>query len=1001
MSQRAFFSTAGSEIMGQSQILDGLPTTNIGPAVTSVQFQSSGCSTSVLYQSTVTPTFYTSTGSPFHSAGAFLPPAVEERKEYVAVLPAGVQINDASGLIPASGRGTLASVGTVDTASSVAQLTAVPLSHVQLAPVQLTNDGQSNTQQQIIYEHYYVDQQHPSTSATMNANSRGLLSEASAGAENGKDFANKSGSSETCSLSGSDTAAALQLKRQKQADAARQRYQRMTLEERKEVNQKRTEAQKRKRQKDKELEELESLLRQSKDIEDDPAINEQLREKRIRARRAEAARLRYQRMSSEERRAYNQRRRFRQLGIQGGDVVLAALFMVVFLWIVIKKSAGLKAGTKKNGMDEEKLRQHIIEQNAKKAEAARLRYHRMTDEEKRQYNQRRTEAFRRRRIEEEILLSTPAGRISAEALNRAQQIMLRNAKRAEAARLRYQRMTPEQRRAYNQKRSRAKKERERVMRAASEDAMSSLSSSINGNETSTQVNSSNSAVEQKPVIDSVVSEEVLSTLERDVLKRTRQANMVLMRQKRLPPQEQFVIVSTNPDGTQTVIPATTTEDGKQIFHIPATATTTEDGKQVFHIPAITQQLISADPNTLTLVDDSTKLLGAAQQPLQLASVPQLLGLPQQQHSNSHDHGETSHQVTMSQQQQIIPQLAELHNVQEGGGPDSAQHTARENQVDAHGQLQAHQQQTSQQHMQQQAQPQHIIVTLQEPQQPMQHQIIVTDLNQATGAVLTSMSGHGRSRGRPPMYAAAAAAIQHQQGNVMLPSGQVTITATPIISETEIKSPYRATAPRHMNTAPNRRDILAVATAASVGPTTGISPEQKLEMQRAKRAERARLRYHNMSAEERRNFNARRAKALRTARMRDDELCRMAERAQMSGTTLDADLMIQVAEAQRRRAKRAEAARLKYHRMSSEERRQYNAMRDAQRRQRKRQKEEQELLERERQQQEQQQQQQQQQNEIHQETREQDANREGNNEQLLYDSYIRYDSQMDHGWAVQS
>uniref|UniRef100_A0A182E672 BZIP domain-containing protein n=1 Tax=Onchocerca ochengi TaxID=42157 RepID=A0A182E672_ONCOC len=761
------------------------------------------------------------------------------------------------------------------------------------------------------------------------------------------------------------------------------------------------------------LEELESLLRQSKDIEDDPAINEQLREKRIRARRAEAARLRYQRMSSEERRAYNQRRRFRQLGIQGG--------------------------AKKNGMDEEKLRQHIIEQNAKKAEAARLRYHRMTDEEKRQYNQRRTEAFRRRRIEEEILLSTPAGRISAEALNRAQQIMLRNAKRAEAARLRYQRMTPEQRRAYNQKRSRAKKERERVMRAASEDAMSSLSSSINGNESSAQINSTNSAMEQKPVIDSVVSEEVLSTLERDVLKRTRQANMVLMRQKRLPPQEQFVIVSTNPDGTQTVIPATTTEDGKQIFHIPATATTTEDGKQVFHIPAITQQLINADPSTLTLVDDSSKLLGTVQQPLQIASVPQLLGLPQQQHSNSHDHGETSHQVAMTQQQQIIPQLAELHNVQESGGADDAQHAAHENQVDAHGQLQAHQQQGSQQHMQQQTQPQHIIVTLQEPQQPMQHQIIVTDLNQATGAVLSSMSGHGRSRGRPPMYAAAAAAIQQQQGNVMLPPGQanfVTITATPMINETEIKPPYRVTAPRHMNTTPSRRDILAVATAASVGPTTGISPEQKLEMQRAKRAERARLRYHNMSAEERRNFNARRAKALRTARMRDDELCRMAERAQMSGTTLDADLMIQVAEAQRRRAKRAEAARLKYHRMSSEERRQYNAMRDAQRRQRlvlckrvqqKRQKEEQELMERERQQQEQQQQQQQQQqNEIHQETREQvmmnvnfkvsslisqlseplgalqeDTNRESNNEQILYDSYIRYDSQMDHGWAVQS
>lgn len=54
-----------------------------------------------------------------------------------------------------------------------------------------------------------------------------------------------------------------------------------------------------------------------------------------------------------------------------------------------------------------------------------------------------------------------------------------------------------------------------------------------------------------------------------------------------------------------------------------------------------------------------------------------------------------------------------------------------------------------------------------------------------------------------------------------------------------------------------------------------------------------MRYHNMSAEERRNFNARRAKALRTARMRDDELCRMAERAQMSGSNLDASVMVQV------------------------------------------------------------------------------------------------------------
>lgn len=42
----------------------------------------------------------------------------------------------------------------------------------------------------------------------------------------------------------------------------------------------------------------------------------------------------------------------------------------------------------------------------------------MSAEEKREYNQRRTESFRKRRVEEEILLSTPAGRISAEALQK-------------------------------------------------------------------------------------------------------------------------------------------------------------------------------------------------------------------------------------------------------------------------------------------------------------------------------------------------------------------------------------------------------------------------------------------------------------------------------------------------------------------------------------------------------------------------------------------------------
>lgn len=58
---------------------------------------------------------------------------------------------------------------------------------------------------------------------------------------------------------------------------------------------KRTEAQKRKKQREKEMAELEAILRASNDIVDDPEVLEQLREKRMRAKWAEAARTRYHR----------------------------------------------------------------------------------------------------------------------------------------------------------------------------------------------------------------------------------------------------------------------------------------------------------------------------------------------------------------------------------------------------------------------------------------------------------------------------------------------------------------------------------------------------------------------------------------------------------------------------------------------------------------------------------------------------------------------------------
>ncbi|KJH49610.1 hypothetical protein DICVIV_04277 [Dictyocaulus viviparus] len=305
-----------------------------------------------------------------------------------------------------------------------------------------------------------------------------------------------------------DKAEKERLKKARQAEAARMRYHRLTPAEKRELNLKRTLAQKRKRQREKELEELESILRETNDIQEDPDITEQLREKRMRAKWAEAARQRYARMTPEERRAHNNRRRMRQM-----QNALAAV-----------KAAG---GTGDPIKDEEAVRAHIKAQNAKKAEAARQRYHRMTEEEKRIYNQRRTEAFRRRRMEEEMLLAMPIGRINGEALDRAQQIVVRNAKRAEAARLRYQRMTPDQRKSYNQKRYTPKRRRL--------DGMDSMLSSGG-----TLPNACKK------------EEDALSAIERDVLKKTQQAQQAIMRQQRQTVQvlSQPVVTTPTSQGVQ-------------------------------------------------------------------------------------------------------------------------------------------------------------------------------------------------------------------------------------------------------------------------------------------------------------------------------------------------------------------------------------------------------------------------------------------------------------------
>lgn len=75
---------------------------------------------------------------------------------------------------------------------------------------------------------------------------------------------------------------------------------------------------------------------------------ERLREQRSKMKRAEAARSRYQRMSENERRVYNQRRRLRALGLDPDGP--------------------------KTQMEQDTIKEHIRAANAKKAEAARLRW---------------------------------------------------------------------------------------------------------------------------------------------------------------------------------------------------------------------------------------------------------------------------------------------------------------------------------------------------------------------------------------------------------------------------------------------------------------------------------------------------------------------------------------------------------------------------------------------------------------------------------------------------
>ncbi|GMS88981.1 hypothetical protein PENTCL1PPCAC_11156, partial [Pristionchus entomophagus] len=165
---------------------------------------------------------------------------------------------------------------------------------------------------------------------------------------------------------------------------------------------------------------------------DRPELSE--RESSIKRKKADQARARYHRMTEDERKDFNLRRRMKQRGMDENGLPLPPT---------------------------PKQLDRVQQANRRKAEAARNKYHQMNTEEKKEYNLRRTEAFRRKRREEEQLMMSPAMRISQESYDKAQAIMTRNSRKASAARERYARMTQEERKEYNQRRAELKRKRER------------------------------------------------------------------------------------------------------------------------------------------------------------------------------------------------------------------------------------------------------------------------------------------------------------------------------------------------------------------------------------------------------------------------------------------------------------------------------------------------------------------------------------------------------------
>ncbi|CAB3402000.1 unnamed protein product [Caenorhabditis bovis] len=753
-------------------------------------------------------------------------------------------------------------------------------------------------------------------------------------------------------------------KKARQAEAARMRYHRLSNEEKRELNLKRTLAQKRKRQREKEMEELESILRETNDIQEDPDITEQLREKRMRAKWAEAARARYARMTPEERRAHNTRRRMRQM-----QNAMSAI-----------KASGVATGDPQK--DDEAVRAHIKAMNAKKAEAARQRYHRMSDEEKRIYNQRRTEAFRRRRMEEEMLLAMPIGRINGEALDRAQQIVVRNAKRAEAARLRYQRMTPDQRKLYNQKRYTPKRRRNEL-----EDMMNAGQMAVGSSGT---IGIGTGTVNKKEDLDA------LSTLERDVIKRTQQAQQILLRQQRAnqdghesttSPQPQTYIIQPASNGQPQQQAPPSQQQQQQQQQAPPQAQQQQPGQQQQQHLATIQ--IGANNGTNGLghqVVHGVHQLQPAQVQLQVShqqssgTIPQQLytsnmmisgGLQQTQDMNHNEYVTEEQKMTASEANSTYqtssyysPSPSSYQTVSSMSFPSNGDEVERKNDyiLIAQDNVAAS---TSAGLMKEhpaavQADQMNAFIDSYFVEHPSSSADVSDDIGhedeeeeELEDDELDESLMDELNCPKNPV----------EEIEAMQKQAEVELLNDPSMSEkvreersrqrraAAARSRYQRMTESERRLYNHRRRLKQLGLDPESAKTDMELVRQHVKMANAKKAEAARMRYHRMTPEQKRDYNMRRTEAFRRRRQ-EEEMLLSTPAGRISAEALAKAQQIMV-----RNARKAESARLRYQRMTPEERRQYNLKRAAAKKKRKEQMMQQQLQQQQQQQQQQHQQQQ--------------------------------------------